>query len=186
MQSIKAFITNSRIVWPAALILIAAGCSTLHVRTDYSHTADFGAYHTYSWLKVDAGNDLWANRIRRDVNQALVSHGWMEVPGGGQTSVAAFGATQNERSLETFYSGFGPGFGGWRWGGFGLNEGYAITQPVYTPVGSLTVDIFNSTNHQLIWRSTATRVISGNPVKNERKLKNSVEKMFKTFPPAVA
>jgi hypothetical protein len=48
-------------------ILISAGFITgaallfaADVKTDYSHSVDFGNYHTYSWLKVDAGNPLWA------------------------------------------------------------------------------------------------------------------------------
>lgn len=183
MRLTKAFIKNPRIIFPAALILLAAGCATVHVSTDYSHSTDFAAYHTYSWLKVHANNQLWEDRIKRDVNQQLQAKGWMEVPTGGQAAVTAFGATREQPSLETFYSGFGPGFGGWYWRGFGVGEGFATTQTVYTPIGSLTVDVFNASNHHLIWRATARQVISGNPEQNRGKLAKATADMFKNFPP---
>jgi len=168
---------------PAVLVLFAAGCATIHVRTDYSHAANFAQFRTYSWLKVNAGNQLWANRIRRDVDTQLAVKGWKEVPSGGQAAVAAFGATKEQKSLETFYESFGPGFGGWYWGGWGPAEGVAYTQPVYTPVGSVTVDIFNAATKHLVWRGQARRALSGNLEKNQETLANAVAKMFANFPP---
>ena len=176
-------IRTLRAAWPAVLLVAAGGCASLHVRTDYSHTTDFARYHTYSWLKVDAGNSLWATRIRRDVNIQLAEKGWKEVPSGGEAAVAAFGATKQRPTLETFYSSFGPGFGGWYWGGFGVGEGYATTQTVYTPIGTLVVDIFNDHSKHLIWRGVARQVLSGNPEKNTHKLANAVARMFESFPP---
>lgn len=171
------------ILWPAALVLFASGCAAIHVSTDYNHRTDFARYHTYSWLKVKAGSQLWADRIQRDVNAELAAKGWREVPSGGQAAVAAFGATRNQKSLQTFYEGFGPGFGGWYWGGWGPGTGVATTQVVNTPVGSLTVDIFNAQNKRLIWRGEANRALSHDPVMNARHLRHAVDDMFKSFPP---
>lgn len=166
---------------PAALIVFSAACSTLRVRTDYSHSTDFASYKTYSWLRVRAGNSLWADRIRRDVDQQLAAKGWTLVSSGGQASVTAFGSTRQQPTLETFYSGFGPGFGGWYWRGW--DGGYATTQVVYTPIGTLVVDIFNNNTKHLIWRGVAQQALSGKPEKNEVKLSNAVAKMFQKFPP---
>ncbi len=186
MRRTKAFMKYSWIAAPLALIALLAGCSTLHVRTDYSHSTDFSKYHTYSWLRVSAGNSLWADRIRRDVNADMAARGWVEVPSGGQTEVTAFGATREQPTLETFYSGFGPGFGGWYWGGLwgpGFTSGYATTEVVNTPIGSLVVDVFDSHSKHLIWRGVAQQALSGSPEKNERKLARAVNKMFRSFPP---
>lgn len=194
MPKAVRFISNLRVFLPAAAIVglavFATACGpSIHVATDYSHSTDFANYHTYSWLKVSAGNSLWDQRIRRDVNAQLATKGWMEVPSGGHAAVAAFAATREQPSLETFYNGFGPGFGGWYWNGFyggGFNSGIATTQVVYTPIGSLTVDIFNDNTHHLIWRGTSTEVLSGNPEKNTGRLENAVAKMFRNFPPPIA
>jgi hypothetical protein len=50
-------------------------------------------------------------------------------------------------------------------------------------VGNLTVDMFQGGSKQLIWRGTASEVISSKPDKNDKKLNDTVEKMFKHFPP---
>jgi Domain of unknown function (DUF4136) len=167
----------------------AVSCAGIHVSTDYSHTTTFANYHTYSWLKVNASNQLWDQRIQRDVNTQLQQKGWMEVPSGGQAAVAAFGATHEQPTLETFYDSFGPGFGGWYWGGWGGygwgggGLGYAQTQTIYTPAGTLVVDVFNASNKHLIWRGMARQALSGNPEKNRGKLEHQVQDMFKKFPP---
>jgi hypothetical protein len=162
----------------AAFVTGAALLFAADVKTDYSHSVDFGNFHTYSWLKVDAGNPLWVNRIKRDVNQELMAKGWMEVPAGGDAAISAFGATHNQQSLQTFYDGFG---GGWRWGGFGPD--IATTTTIDTPVGTLVVDIFDAHSKQLIWRGTSEKTLSDKPEKNEKKLEDQVSDMFKHFPP---
>ncbi len=184
----KEIVRHMRFLRPAAVLIAMAGnCLAIHVSTDYSHNANFTQYHTYSWLKVQAADSLWAARIRRDVNAQLAERGWREVPSGGQAEVAAFAATCERPTLETFYSGFGPGFGGWGWGGGwggGWSDGIATTNVVYTPIGSLVVDIYSNQDKHLLWRSVSTQALSTKPVKNERKLAKAVDKMFRKFPPS--
>jgi hypothetical protein len=157
-----------------AILLLAAD-----VKTDYSHSADFGQYHSYSWLKVDAGDPLWVDRIQRAIDSEFTQKGWMRVPSGGDAGVSAFGSTHNQQTLQTFYDGFG---GGWRWRGFGPDV--ATTTVENTPVGTLVVDIFDGHTKQLIWRGTSQKTLSDKPDKNEKKLEGSVTDMFKHFPPA--
>jgi hypothetical protein len=176
-------VRGAALVLFVTLITAAVGCSTLRVRADYSRRIDFSNFHTYSWLRVRAGNSLWAERIRRDVNLDLAARGWREVASGGEASVAAFGATREQPTLQTFYSSFGPTYGGWYWDGFGLNQGYATTRVVYTPIGTLVVDIFNNSNKRLIWRGVARQALSGDPDRNQEKLAHAITKMFKNFPP---
>lgn len=165
----------------ALLLPVAAGVALLFaadVKTDYSHSADFAQYHTYSWLQVRAGNELWIDRIKGAVDQQLTAKGWQKVPDGGDTAVAAFGSTKTQQSLQTFYDGFG---GGWFWGGFGPDMATTTVQNI--PVGSLVVDIFDGHTKKLIWRGTAQSTLSDKPEKNEKKLDHAVSEMFEHFPP---
>jgi Domain of unknown function (DUF4136) len=164
---------SAALVTGCALVLFAAD-----VKTDYSHSVDFGQYHTYSWLKVDAGNPLWVDRIQRDIDGELSAKGWSKVDSAGDAAVSAFGATHNQQTLQTFYDGFG---GGWRWRGFGPEV--ATTTVENTPVGTLVVDIFDGHNKNLIWRGRSEKTLSDKPEKNEKKLEDSVQSMFKHFPP---
>lgn len=162
------------IVLTAAMAVLAFAS----VKTDYNHSTDFGKYRTYSWISANAGNSLWADRITSAVDAQLEAKGLSKVPSGGDVRVSAFGSTQNQQSIQTFYDTLG---GGWFWGGFG---GEATSQVVNTPVGSLTVDLFDGQSKRLVWRGTSTATLSEHPEKNEAKLNKDVEDMFKHFPPS--
>ncbi len=83
-------------------LTVATGICLAELRTDYDHSVSFANYHTYSWMNVHARNSLWSDRIKRDVNNALASKGWVEVPSGGDASVSAFGTTREQPTLDTF------------------------------------------------------------------------------------
>ena len=102
------------------------------------------------------------------------------MPSGGDAEVSAFGKTAERDTLETFYNGF-PGWG-WRAGWWGGGLGVATTQAVPERVGTLTVDVFDAQNKQLIFRGEATDSLSGNPEKNDKKMEHSVAEMMKKMP----
>jgi hypothetical protein len=158
-------------ILPASALLLLAV-----TRVDYDHSANFPQYHTYSWLKVEAGDSLWQDRIQRAVDDELMAKGWMRVATGGDAAVSAIGSTHNEQELNTFYNGIG---GGWRWGGFG--EATTTVQNVRE--GDLMVDIFDAHTKKLIWRGTAEKALSGKAETNEKKMRDEVKDMFKKFPP---
>ncbi len=158
-----------------------SGAASLNaqVRTDYDHSANFQSYKTYSWLKVQAGDSLWDDRLRQDVDSQLTAKGWTKVESGGDAAVSAFRSTKNEETLETFYDGFG---GGWGWRGFG-GEGISTTNTVTTKVGNVVVDIFESKSQKLLWRGTDSDDLSSNADNNIKKLQKDMANMFKHFPP---
>jgi hypothetical protein len=65
------------------------------------------------------------------------------------------------------------------WSGFADATTYVEN---YT-VGTLVVDMFDSRTKRLIWRGSASDVVSGKPEKDEKKLNEAVSKMFDHFPP---
>jgi len=158
----------------AAMAVIAFA---IDVNTDYDHKADFGKYHTYSWLNAKASNPLWEDRITGAVDSQLAAKGWTKVASGGDASVAAVGTTTNEPTFTTFYNGM-PG---WSWRGWGTTT--ATTSVDYNKVGTLVVDLFDSATKKLIWRAVASDTLSSKPEKNDKKLDDATEKMFEHFPP---
>lgn len=165
-----------KFIIPMAAVFVCAAWAAHSV--DYDHHADFGRYHTYSWIGVRAGNSLWQDRITSAVNSQLSAKGWTMVPSGGDAAVSAFGKVTQQDTLQTFYDGF-PGWG-WRgWGGMGM----ATTETVPEQVGNLTVDIFDGNTKHLIWRGMASDSLSGKPEKNDKKLDKAVADLFEKFPP---
>jgi hypothetical protein len=166
-----------------SVLLTSACLMYAAVHTDFDHKADFSRYHTYSWVGVRAGDSLWQDRITSAVDSALAAKGWTKVASGGDAAVSAFGRTTERDTLETFYTGF-PGWG-WRarwWGGAGM--GTTATEVIPERVGNLTVDVFDGSTKQLIFRGEASDSLSSKADKNDKKMEHAVEDMFKKFPPS--
>jgi hypothetical protein len=170
----------SRISLGLALMMVVANVAFAQkVTTDYDKRANFAPYKTFMWIKEPkTTNPLMRQRVIEDVNAALTARGMQLVTSDADLCIAAHAATKQERTLDTFYSGFG---GGWRWGrGLG-----SATTTVHTyQIGTLVVDIFDSRTKEAVWRSTSSKTLSGNPQKNADNLNKAVAKMFKNFPPA--
>jgi len=161
----------------SVVTLLGVGAAFATVKIDYSHSTNFGKYKTYSWTTVQASDSLWQDRIRRAVDEELSAKGWSMAASGGDVSIAAFGSTQNQQRLNTFYDNMG---GGWFWRGM---DGMATTTVENVPVGTLVVDLFDSQSKKLIFRGTASDVLSDKPENNEKKMEKDVADMFKHFPP---
>jgi len=159
----------------ASLLVLAAGALSQEIRTDYDHHVNFSQYKTYSWAKVETPDSIWDERVKEAVDRVLGAKGWAQVPSGGNVSVVAVGTTHEKPTLRTFYTGFD----GWRWGGFGEATTYVDNYEV----GTLIVDMFDTSTKRLIWRSSASDVLSSKPEKNIKKLDKAVEKMLEHFPP---
>jgi hypothetical protein len=166
---------------------VSVVCLFAKVTTDYDHKANFGSYHTYSWLGVNVQEPLWKDRITSAVDAQLMAKGWQKVASGGDTTVSAVGSTHNEQTLDTFYTGTGGFGGGWGhrgWWGGGIGGPIDATTTVEnTPVGTLHIDIFDGRSKNVIWHATMSETLSSKPEKNEEKMQKAVEEAFKKFPP---
>jgi len=163
------------------MVLTAGRLSAQQVKTDYDRSANFGQYKTYSWEQVKTKDALDVDRIKSAVNAALAAKGWTLVDAGGDVSIVGIEMTRNQQTLNTFYDGFGGGWGWRRFGGGGFAEATTTTETY--KVGTLVVDLFDTKTKQLIWRGASSDTLSNNSDKNIKNLDKGVEKMFKNFPP---
>jgi uncharacterized protein DUF4136 len=161
--------------------LFAMAAQAQQVKTDYDRSANFGQYKTYSWEQVKTKNALDVDRIKSAVNTALAAKGWRQVDSGGDVSIIAIEMTQDQQTLNTFYDGFGGGWGWRRFGGGGFGEATTTTETYQ--VGTLVIDLFDAKTKQLLWRGSSSDTLSNNSNKNIKNLDKGVEKMFKKFPP---
>jgi Domain of unknown function (DUF4136) len=164
------------------LILLFAGqASAQQVKTDYDRSANFAQYKTYSWEHVKTQDALDVDRIKSAVNAALAAKGWTQVDSGGDVSIVAVEMTRDQQTLNTFYNGFGGGWGWRRFGGGGFGDATTTTETY--KVGTVVVDLFDTKTKQLIWRGTTSDTLSNKSDKNIKNLDKGAEKMFKQFPP---
>jgi len=154
------------------------------VQTDFDHQANFAQYKTYSWQAIKPENSLWDSRIKSAVDSQLAAKGWSRVDTDGDVAIVAIKTTHTQRTLNTFYDGFG---GGWGWRGFGGGGfGESTTTEQDYKEGTLVIDLYDGKTKQLIWRGSAEDMISDKAEKNEKNLDKGVAKMFKSFPPGSA
>jgi hypothetical protein len=164
------------------MTLVFAGmASAQQVKTDYDRSANFTLYKTYSWEHVETKDPLNVDRIKHAVNTVLAARGWTMVDSGADVAVVAMEITRDQQTLNTFYDGLGGGWGWRRFGGGGFGEATTTTD-TYT-VGTVVVDLFDTKTKQLIWRGSASDTLSNNSDKNIKNLNESVDKLFKHFPP---
>ena len=163
-----------------SLLLVTAGTARAQkITTDYNREANFSQYKTFMWIKEPkAHNPLVQQRIVEDVNAALEARGLRLVKSDADVGVAVHAATQEQRTLNTFYDGFG---GGWRWGG---GFGTATTTVQTYEVGTVIVDVFDAHTKEAVWRGTSEKTLSSNPEKNAANLNKAIDKMFRNFPPS--
>jgi hypothetical protein len=170
----------------AALSLFSAAVFAQDVKVDFDKNADFGAIKTFA-VKVGTSwnNQISENRISTEIEQTLTEKGWTKADADKADAIVVLhGATEKQKSLNTFYSGMG-GYGGYGWRGWGggMGTGTATTTESEYLVGTLVVDIFNAKTKQLLFRGNAQDEISDKPDKNIKKIAKASDKMFKDFPP---
>jgi hypothetical protein len=169
------------VVLMGMMFLIAGNLSAQQIKTDYDRSANFGQYKTYSWENIKTQDPLDVDRIKNSVNAALAAKGWTQVDSGGDVSIMTVEMTHNQQTLNTFYDGFGGGWGWRRFGGGGFGDATTTTETY--KVGTLVIDLFDTKTKKLIWRGSASDTLSNNSNKNIKDLDKGVEKMFKSFPP---
>src|SRR5437899_8998696 len=174
-------VQNSIFVSIAMFFVFTAASFGQQVKTDYDRSANFAQYKTYSWEQAKTKDPLDVDRIKSAVNAALAAKGWTQVDSGGDVSVVAMEITRNQQTLNTFYNGFGGGWGWRRFGGGGFGEATTTTETY--KVGTLVVDLFDTKTKKLLWRGTSSDTLSNNSDKNIKNLDKGVEKLFKQFPP---
>jgi len=170
----------------AALSFVGAGAFAQDVKVDYDKAADFTKYKTFAIkLGTSWNNPLSEKRVLAEIQQGLTEKGWTATTDDAKADavVVLHGATEKQKSLNTFYSGGGYGGYGWRggWGG-GMGGTSTTTVDEYT-VGTLVVDIFDAKTKKLVYRGTAQDELSDKPEKNAKKLAKASDKLFKNFPP---
>jgi hypothetical protein len=179
---------TNRLALTSVVALLTAACGySIRATTDYDHSVNFASYQTFDMMKGNSsGNPVADQRIAADVAAALVSKGWREAPEGqAQADVVVHTATKTKHTYQTFYDGWGGGWGWRRWAGLGA-YGNATTYVQDYKVGSVVVDIFDAKTKAGIWHGHATDVLSGNAPENAQINQQAVAKMFASFPPGTS
>jgi len=181
------------VVSMVGLLLAASAALGQDVRYNFDKNADFSKFKTYKWVTLkDAAkvNDLVDKQIIAAVDAELATKGLTKIDADSADLYVGYQAAVGQEKQFTSYSsdwGYGGGWyrGGWYGGMGGMSTTTGQTSTIY--VGQLAVDMYDSANHDLVWRGVASKTINqkAKPEKQEKNLKKAVAKLLKNYPPPV-
>ena len=185
-----------RTAWLSLLFLAcAAAVRAQDVSVDFDRGSDFSKFKTYSWAEgVPAKNPLIDQHIRSNIEGQLAARGLRRVEEGSDIRVLYMVAI--DMDIEVARS---------RWSTTGdwagqMRSGISVrSQSWDVEVGTLVVFLSDASDKQLLWRGTASTMLdkrsnnrsimdamAEDARKAEKRVRKSVEKMFKKYPVAKA
>jgi hypothetical protein len=153
----------------------------------FSSTADFGSYKTYSWTPVKTlenvgiveNNPTFTPVVKEAINQAFAAKGLKEVPSGGDLDVVVIGFRYASPQTEQLSAISTPTNASWAFGG--------PTKPTvnaFNEEGSMAVNLIDNKLKTSSWLSMATSSLDKkDQAKNAERVRKIVAKMFEHFPP---
>lgn len=162
------------------------------VRYNFDRETDFSKFKTYRWVSISAtaqGNSLLSKQIKSAVDVELSGKGLTKTEDDNADLYVGYQTAIGQEHAFTSYNsswGYGPGWyrGGWYgYPGGGMTTGQTST--IYK--GQLDLDMYDSANHDLVWRGVASKTIDTNakPDKQQKNLIKAVAKLLKNYPPRV-
>jgi len=173
-------------------LLLAMGSSLAQdVRYNFDKSADFSKFKTYKWVPIkDASkvSDLVDKQIKEAIDAELATKGLTKVDGDDANLYIGYQpAVGTEKQFNSYSTGwgYGPGWGGgwYGYGGMGSTTTTGSTSTIYK--GQLALDMYDSANHNLVWRGVASKTIDpkAKPEKQQKNLAKAVKKLLKNYPP---
>lgn len=173
------------------LAMIGGSAFAQDVRYNFDNKTDFSRFKTYKWVQLkDAAkvSDLVDKQIKAAVDSELAMKGLTKVDDDKADLYVGYQAGIGQEKQFTSFSsdwGYGGGWyrGGWYGGGPGMSTTNGQTSTIYT--GQLALDLYDSANHDLVWRGVGSKSIDpkAKPDKQQKNLNKTVKKMLKNYPP---
>jgi len=176
-----------RLTFVPAFLFVVACAYGQEIHYNYDRGANFAAYKTYQWVDIPGGaapDQLIDQAIKRAVDEQLAQKGLTKVEKNADLYVAYQAAITQEKSVNLWGTGGGPGWAWGGWGGFDTVQGQTST----IPVGTLAVNVYDPGRKQLIWRGDASKTIDlkKDPDKNYKNLQKTMAKLLKNYPPQLS
>jgi hypothetical protein len=185
-------ITKLSLLSLTAGLLIGNYAFAQDVRYNFDRDTDFSKFKTYKWVSIGTKaqtDTLRGKQIEKAVDVELSGKGLTRIEDDTADLYIGYQTAIGQEHAFTSYNsswGYGPGWyrGGWYgYPGGGMTTGQTST--IYT--GQLDLDMYDSANHDLVWRGVASKTIDTNakPDKQQKNLTKAVVKLLRNYPPKV-
>jgi hypothetical protein len=162
--------------------LALAGCATNPtIKTDYDSSANFSAYHSYSWVYsgVPSGmNPLLFQRVHDSIDRALQTRYSAASPGD---FAVAFTLGRRDSVQVTDFGPYAPYYRGW---GMGPGWGYNNVDVRNVTNGTLVIDVYDVASKKPVWHGIATQEVNPDKLPDQATIDSVVAQVVAKFPPA--
>lgn len=164
----------------AGMLMLGATAFAQTISFDFDRSVRFGGFKTYAWVPgTNVPDQLVHRRIVDAVDVQLALKGLNKVHEGNQPDLLIAYHASFDKDLQI--TGFGSGWGGYRFGG--SRSGSARAEEIL--VGTMVIDIVDAKTSTIVWRGTATKDIdvAAKPEKRDKNITKTAQKLFKHYPP---
>jgi len=164
----------------ACVLIIAVPALAQEVHIDYDRWARFTTFKTFAWMDnpentLADSSPLMHERIKTAIIDQLSSGRLKLAESDPDLYVTYYTEATEQLRLNTVSLGYGyPGSWYWDpyWGG-----AYSTTSATTYTEGTLIVDIWDARAGTLVWRGSASAIVSSDPEKNAKKIEKAVRKI---------
>jgi uncharacterized protein DUF4136 len=170
-------------------VLVASPVHAQKPQIQWDKDYDFSKVKTFQWQQPSAPsladeNPFMHKFIAQSIETELRNAGLMETTESPDVYVTYHGSVNTEVSYRSSSFGFSVGsYGVGPWGGMsGISAGptSTTTREVQTKKGTLTVDIVDAKEKELVWRGTSSGIlISDSQEKTEKAVGDAIKDMAK-------
>jgi len=174
-----------------ALLMSAYSATAQDVRYNFDKETDFTRFKTYKWVELkDAAkvDSLRDKSIRQSIDAKLAEKGLTKTDADNADLLIGYQAgVGTEKQFTSYNTDWGYGGGWYRGGWYGPTGGTTTGQTSTIYTGQLALDMYDSKNHDLVWRGVVSKTIDpeAKPDKQEKNLNKAVTKLLKNYPPPV-
>jgi hypothetical protein len=164
--------------------ILAIGCSSVDVTTDYDREANFAAFKTFDWMErhnprdggpggnVGLNDPLAQKHIKNAVVRELLTKGIKQTESSPDLLVMVHAATQNKVDIDRY---------GYRYGRYGRRVGVVTTVDRYKE-GTILIDLVDAKSKDLVWRGTAQDALRSGDSRADY-IDECMKQLFKEYPP---
>ena len=176
------------------LALLAVGCESYRVQTDYDRQLGVAGWHSFAWMRQEPvaategptafGNPINQRRVREAIEAEFAAKGLRRVDDAAQADVLvrwAIGTRDRPDGPDPRWSvGMGWGWGRRGWGSSMMFD----NSPYYVTEARLAVDLFDAHTHDPVWHGTVSLDagrLSGDAAAEQ--IRKAVGKLMEHYPP---
>jgi uncharacterized protein DUF4136 len=172
-------------------LVLAAGCASQQVTTDYSPATSFTQFRTFALVAPPdtAGQQLLDQRVRNAVQAQLDAKGLAATDREHADLFVGYGMVdKTHKEVYTSRDGWGWGGGwGWRYWRWGVAWPMTVQRRVETYTdGTVVVNLIDAKTKQVVWEGEVDDVVNlpvTNPVRATQQIDAAVAKLFTKYPP---